>query len=107
MLKTENNVQCKNNGIHVPMSSEVASGNFWFDNENFSKWCVEDAVSNPLCQLLIIMDAAKFKQIAICNGEQLITAMNEQLIPKKCSIKNWTNKCCRKVHMDIGTMFQL
>ena len=55
---------------------------FWFDNDKFSKWCVEGAVSNLLCQLLSIEDAAKFKQIVMCNGEKLITAMNEQSIPK-------------------------
>ena len=39
-------------------------------------------MTNLLCELLSIQDAAKFEQIAICNGEQLITAMNGQSIPK-------------------------
>ena len=81
-LKTENNVQCKNNGTLVPMSSRPPGGNFWFDNDNFSKWCVEGALSNFLCHFLSINDAAKFKQIAICNGEQLINAMNVRSIPQ-------------------------
>ena len=68
-LQTENNVQCKNNGILLPMSSRPAGGNFWFDNERFSKCCVEGAVSNLLCQLNLTTDAAKFEKIAICNGE--------------------------------------
>ena len=57
-LKTENNVQCKNAGILVPMSSGVAAGNCWFYNENYSNWCVEGAVSSLLCQLLLTTDAA-------------------------------------------------
>ena len=81
-LKTENNVQCKNNGTLVPMLSQPPGGNFWFDNDSFSKWCVEGAVSNLLCQLLSINDAATFKQLAICNGEQLITARNVRSIPQ-------------------------
>ena len=72
----------KKHGIHVTMSSEVASQNFWFDNDNFSKWCVEGAISNLLCQLLSIEDGAKFQNIAIFHGEKLITAMNGQAIPK-------------------------
>ena len=64
-LKTENHVQRKKHGIHVTMSSEVASRNFWFDRDNFSRWCVEGAESNLLCQLLSIEDAEKFKQIVI------------------------------------------
>ena len=66
-LKTVNTVQCKNNGTLVPMLSWPPGGNFWFDNDNFSKWCVEGAVKNLLCELILIQDAAKFKQIAICN----------------------------------------
>ena len=81
-LKTEIHIQRKNHGIHVPMSSEVASRISWFDNDNFSKCFIEGAVSNLLCQLLSNYDAAKFKHIAICNGEQLITAMNVQTISK-------------------------
>ena len=64
------------------MSSEVASRNFWFDNDNFSKWCVEGAVTNILCHLLSIEDGAKFQNIAICHGEKIITAGNGQAIPK-------------------------
>ena len=40
-LKTENTFQCKNNGTLVPMLSWPPGGNFWFDNDKFSKWCVE------------------------------------------------------------------
>ena len=64
------------------MPSRTAVGNFWFDNTNLSKWCVEGAVTNLLCELLSIQDVAKLKKIAICNGEQFITAMNGQSIPK-------------------------
>ncbi len=64
------------------MSNQPPDSDFWFDRDNFSKWCVEGAVSNLIGQLLSINDAAKFKQLAICNGEQLIIAMNVQLIPK-------------------------
>ena len=32
-LKTENHVQRKKHGIHLFMSSELASRNFWFDND--------------------------------------------------------------------------
>jgi hypothetical protein len=39
-------------------------------------------VSNLIGELPLIEDAAKFKQIDICNGEELITAMNGQLIPQ-------------------------
>ena len=71
--------------------------NFWFDNDNFSKWCVEGAVTNILCELLSFQDEAKFKQIAICNGEQLITAMNVRLIPQIVKSKtgqiNAVKKC--------------
>ena len=63
------------------MFSRPPGKNFWFDNDNFSKWCVEVAVSNLLCQLLSVKDAYKLKHIAICNGEQLITEMNGQSIP--------------------------
>jgi hypothetical protein len=81
-LKTENTLQSKKNEKHVPKSSESAFRFFWFDKNNFSKWCVEGAVTNLLCELLSIQDAAKFKQIGIGNGEELITAMNGQSIPK-------------------------
>ncbi len=81
-LKTGNTVQCKNTGTLVPMSSRPSGLNFWFDRDNSSKWCVEGAVTNLLCRLLSTEDAEKFKQIAICNGEELITAMNGQSIPK-------------------------
>ncbi len=81
-LKTENTVQRKKHDIHVPKSSESAFRNFWFDKDNFSKWCVEGTVSNLIGQLLTINDAAKFKQLAICNGQELITAMHERSIPK-------------------------
>jgi hypothetical protein len=81
-LKTENTVQCKNTGTLSPMSNRTPGSNFWFDKDNFSKWCVEGAVTNLLCQLLSIEDAAKFKQIAVCNGDNLITAMNGRSIPK-------------------------
>ena len=71
----------KKHRINVPMSSDVASKNFWFDNYNFSERCVEGSVSNLLCQLLSIKDGAKFQNIAIFHGEKLITAMNGQAIP--------------------------
>jgi len=64
------------------MSSPPPGSNFWFDRENFSKWCVEGAVSNLIGQLLSINDAVKFTQLAIGNEEQLITAMNGRSIPK-------------------------
>ena len=63
-LKTENIAQCKNFGTLVPMSSQPSGGNFWFDNDDFLKWCVEGAVSNLIGQLLSINDAAKFKKLA-------------------------------------------
>ena len=72
------------------MSSRPPGGNFWFDNDNFSKWCVEGAVPNLIGQLLSINDAEKFEQLAICNGEQLITAMNGRSIPK--SVKSKTGQ---------------
>jgi hypothetical protein len=81
-LKTENTVRCESTGTLVPMSSRPPGSNFWFDRENFAKWCAEGAVTNLLCQLLSIDDAAKFKQLAICNGEELVTAMNGRSIPK-------------------------
>ena len=81
-LKTENTVQCKNNVTLVPMSSWPPGSNFWFDGNNFSKWCIKGAVTNLLCQLLSTKGVAKFKQIAICNRDELITAMNGQSIPK-------------------------
>ncbi len=56
------------------MSSRPPGSNFWFDRDNSSKWCVEGAVTNLLCQLLSTDDAAKFKELAIANREQLITA---------------------------------
>ena len=68
-LKIESNVQRKNNGTLVPMSTRPLGGKFWFDIDNFSKWCVEGAVSNLLCQLLLTTDAENLK---ICNGEELI-----------------------------------
>ena len=34
-LNIENHVQCMNNDTLVPMSSGVASRNFWFDNDFF------------------------------------------------------------------------
>jgi hypothetical protein len=64
------------------MLSWPPGSNFWFDRDNFSKWCVEGAVTNLLCQLLSTNNAAKFKQLAIGNREQLITAMNGRPIPK-------------------------
>ena len=51
-LKTKNTVQYKNNGTLVPMSSRPPGSNFWFDSDNFSKWCVEGALSNLIGQLL-------------------------------------------------------
>ena len=74
-LKTENQIQWKNSGTLVSMLSWPPGGNFWFDIDNFSKWCGEGAVSNLLCQLLSINDAEKFEKIAKCNGEKLITAI--------------------------------
>ena len=65
-----------------PKSSEDAFRNFWFDKDYFSKWCVEGAVTNLFCQLLSIEDGEKFKQIVICNREELVTAMNGRSIPK-------------------------
>ena len=64
------------------MSRRPPGSNFWYDSDNFSKWCVEGAVTNLLCQLLSTEDASKFKQIAICNGGDLVTAMNGRSIPK-------------------------
>ena len=81
-LKIENTLQRKKHGIHVPMSTKPPGGNVWFDSDNFSKWCVEGAVSNLIGQLHSINDAAKFKTISMCNGEQLITAMNGRSPPK-------------------------
>jgi hypothetical protein len=81
-LKTERTLQCNIHGTSVPMSSRPTGSNFWFDRDNFSKWCVEGAVTNLLCQLLSIEDAAKFKQIAVCNSEEIVTAMNGRSIPK-------------------------
>ena len=86
------------------MSSRPPGGNFWFDSDNFSKWCVEGAVSNLIGQLLSINDAAKFKQLAICNGEQLITALNERSIPKKKNTQQdklmlWKSVCGYYVHV--------
>jgi hypothetical protein len=63
------------------MSNRPPGSNFWFDRDNFSKWCVEGAVTNLLCQLLSTEEAAKFKQLAVCNGEQLITALNRRSMP--------------------------
>jgi hypothetical protein len=81
-LKTENTFQCNNTGTLSSMLSPPPGSNFWFDRDSFAKWCVEGAVTNLLCQLLSIDDAEKFKQIAICNGEELVTAMNGRSIPK-------------------------
>ena len=81
-LKTENTLRCKSTGTLVPMSRRPPGSNFWYDSDNFSKWCVEGAVTNLLCQLLSTKDASKFKQIAICNVGELITAMNGRSIPK-------------------------
>jgi hypothetical protein len=64
------------------MSSWPPGSNFWFDRENFSKWCVEGAVTNLLCLLLSTKDTSNFKQLAICNGGELVTAMNGRSIPK-------------------------
>ncbi len=69
------------------MSSRPPVSNFWFDRDNFSKWCVEGAVTNLLCQLISTKDAAKFKQTAICNGEELVTAMNGRSIQKNIKSK--------------------
>ncbi len=81
-LKSENTVRCKSTGTFVPMSRRPPGSNFWYDSDNFSKWCVEGAVTNLLCQLLSTEDASKFKQLAICNGGELVTAMNGCSIPK-------------------------
>jgi hypothetical protein len=64
------------------MLGRPLGSNFWFDRDNFAKWCVEGAVTNLLCQLLSTEEATKFKQLAVCNGEQLITSMNGRSIPK-------------------------
>ena len=72
----------QNNGSLVPMSSRPPGLNFWFDKDKLSKWCVEGAVSNLIGQLLSTNDEAKFIKIAICHGEELITAMNGRLIPQ-------------------------
>ena len=45
-------------------------------------------MSNLLCQLLSINDAEKFEKISVCDGEQLITAMNVRCIPKIVLSKN-------------------
>ena len=47
-------------------------------------------MTNILCQLLSINDAAKFKQLAVCNGEQIITAINVLSIPQ--SVQSKTGK---------------
>ena len=95
-LKTENTVQCKNTRTLVPMLSRPPGSNFWFDSNNFSKWCVEGAVTNLLCQLLSTKDAANFKQLAVCNCEQLVTAMNVPSIPKIVQSKTGKNDTVRK-----------
>ena len=54
-------------------------------------------MTNLLFQLLSTKDGAKFKQIAICNGEELVTAMNGWSIPKIVESKtgqiNAVEKC--------------
>ena len=107
MLKTENHIQCKNSGTLVSMSSRPPGGNFWFDNDNSSKWCVEGAVTSLIGQLLSINDAVKFKKIAICNGEELITAMNGRSVPQIVLSKTGQIDAVEKVHVDIDSMFQI
>jgi hypothetical protein len=80
-LKTENTVRCKSTDILFPMLNWPPGSVVWFDRDNFSKWCVEGDVTNLVCQLLSAEEAAKFKQIAICNGDKLVTAMNGSSIP--------------------------
>ena len=62
-LKTENTVQCNSTSTFAQMSSRPPGSIFWFDPDNFSKWCVEGAVTNLLCQFLSTKDGAKFKQL--------------------------------------------
>ncbi len=54
-------------------------------------------MTNILSQLLSINDAAKFKQLAVCNGKQLITAMNvpsiPQIVQSKTGKTNAVEKC--------------
>ena len=39
-------------------------------------------MTNLVCQLLSTEDAKQFKQLAVCNGEELVTAMNGCSIPQ-------------------------
>ena len=58
-LKTEPNDQCQTKTTMVPTmsSTPVAVHNYWFDRDNFSKWCAEGSVTNLLSEILAVNDA--------------------------------------------------
>ena len=86
-LKTDSSD--KSDDVLKAMVDTIACGtkNYWYDSDNFAKWCTEGSVTNLVCQLLSIDEADRFKNIAVMPNDALLSAMEVDKFPKNVQSK--------------------
>jgi hypothetical protein len=86
-LKTESSG--KSDDVPKAMVDTIACSpkNYWYDSDNFAKWCTEGSVANLVCRLLSIDEADRFKSIAVLPNDALLFAMEVDKFPKNVQSK--------------------
>jgi hypothetical protein len=86
-LKTDSSG--KSDDVLKAMVDTISCGpkNYWYDSDNFAKWCTEGSVANLVCQLLSIDEADRFKNIAVLPNDALLSAMEVEKFPKNVQSK--------------------
>ena len=86
-LKTDSSD--KSDDVLKAMVDTIACGpkNYWYDSDNFAKWCTEGSVINLVCQLLSTDEADRFKNIAVLPNDALLSAMEVDKFPKNVQSK--------------------
>ncbi len=75
--------------------------NYWYDADNFVKWCTEGSVANVVCQLLSMDEADWFKNIgAVLPNDALMSAMEVDKFPKNVQSKQNQIDSIKKMYLD-------
>jgi hypothetical protein len=86
-LKSDTGVKTDASSNDKVCSASCVTKHYWYDSDNFSKWCTEGSVANVVCQLLSSDEADRFKNIAVLPNEALLSAMKLDKFPKNVQSK--------------------
>ena len=74
-MKSDTGVKTDASSNDKVCSTACVTKNYWYDLDNFSKWCTEGSVANVVCQLLSSDEADRFKNIAVLPNDALLSAL--------------------------------